>query len=193
VPEEEISWWRKFILRIRTGPEDWRLAYLSFGLLLPGFLFPPAFLFLIPASYLVSRAAMSLSNNDIQVKAQKWLVYPSLIVITFLIAGVLLLAPLLVFIPMAVHLEESIMETHNIEIDDHYGILAASLIGMLTCLWCMLEGTICLIFPALPKKLLYPMADWFKRKHAIVLIVLAFVVFSLFLVLWIYSLNTYVY
>jgi hypothetical protein len=32
--EEEVSWWRKAILRLRKGPEDWRLAYISFGLLL---------------------------------------------------------------------------------------------------------------------------------------------------------------
>ena len=31
VPEEDIAWWKKFALRLRTGPEDWRLAYLSFG------------------------------------------------------------------------------------------------------------------------------------------------------------------
>jgi len=33
VPEEELTWWRKIVLRLRTGPEDWRLAYMSFALL----------------------------------------------------------------------------------------------------------------------------------------------------------------
>ncbi len=34
LPEEEIAWWRKIIIRLRKGPEDWRLAYITFGLLL---------------------------------------------------------------------------------------------------------------------------------------------------------------
>ena len=29
IPEEELPWWRKTIFRLRTGPEDWRLAYIS--------------------------------------------------------------------------------------------------------------------------------------------------------------------
>jgi len=47
VPEEEISWWRKVILRIYSGPEDWRLAYLSFGLFFIAFLFHYHFQFLL--------------------------------------------------------------------------------------------------------------------------------------------------
>lgn len=96
VPEEELSWWKKFALRLRTGPEDWRLAYLSFGLFILGFLFPPSFLILLPASYLVSRAAMSLSNNNIQVKEQKWLIYPSLIAVNMFIFLMSLLWPLII-------------------------------------------------------------------------------------------------
>ena len=97
-----------------------------------------------------------------------------------------------ILIGVAEHSKQTMMETHNIEIDDHYWLLAVSIIGMLTCLWWILEGIICLIIPSLPKKLLFPMAEWFKRKHTVVLIVLACVVFSIFLVLWIYSIQTYV-
>ena len=193
VPEEELSWWKKFALRVRTGPEDWRLAYISFGLLLLGFLLPPAFILLVPASYLVSRAALSFSNYDLQVKAQKWLIYPSMIIVTLFLAGVLLLLPPSFLIPIAGELESSMMETHNIESNDHYLLLAVSLIGMLTCLWWIFESIICLIFPSLPKRLFYPLAGWYKRKHALVLMVLAIVVFVLFLVSWIYCINTYVY
>ncbi len=38
VEEDEISWWRKILLRIHTGPNDWQLAYLTLGLLVAGFL-----------------------------------------------------------------------------------------------------------------------------------------------------------
>ncbi len=36
---EELPWWRRVALRVRTGPEDWRLAYAAFGLLFVGVLF----------------------------------------------------------------------------------------------------------------------------------------------------------
>ena len=34
VPAEQAPWWRRAAHRLRYGPEDWRLAYLAFGLLL---------------------------------------------------------------------------------------------------------------------------------------------------------------
>ncbi len=193
VPEEELSWWKKFALRVRTGPEDWRLAYISFGLLIAGFLFPPSLIVLVPASYLVSRAAMSLSNYNIQVKAQKWLLYPSMIIVTLFLAGVLLLFPLSFLIPIAGELESSMMETHNIESNDHYWYVASSFIAMLICLWWILVDIICLINPALPKKIFYPFAEWFKRKHAFILMILAIVALSISVALWIYTVNTYLY
>ena len=195
IPDEEISWWRKFIMHIHSGPEDWRLAYLSFGSLLLGFLFHSSFsvfVILVIASFVFSRAALVAANDRDELRGQKWLIYPSLIIVTLFFVGVLFSIPLLILIPIAESRVDIMMEAHNIRIDDHYWLLAASIIGMITCLWCMLEGIICLIFPALPQKLLYPMADWFKRKHAVVLSAFAFFVFLLFLFLWIYSLNTYV-
>ena len=36
VSQEEMPWWRKSILRLRRGPEDWRLAYLALALLVFG-------------------------------------------------------------------------------------------------------------------------------------------------------------
>ena len=192
VPEEELPWWKKFVLRIRMGPEDWRLAYLSFGLFIIGFLFPPAYLLLVPASYIVSRAAMSLSNYDIQIKAQKWFLYPSMIVVTLFLAGVLLLLPLSILIPIAENLESTMMQTYKITIDDNYWYVASSLIAMLICLWWILEGVICLVLPSLPRKIFYPFAEWFKRKHALILIILSCFVFLIFFVLWVYSLKMYI-
>lgn len=38
VNEEELPWWRRTLMRIRKGPQDWRLAYASLGLLMLGVL-----------------------------------------------------------------------------------------------------------------------------------------------------------
>ena len=77
IPEEELPWWRKMILRLHTGPEDWRLAYISFGLLILGFLILPSFIILIPASFIVSRAALSVAEDHKIADTHKWLIYPS--------------------------------------------------------------------------------------------------------------------
>jgi uncharacterized protein YjeT (DUF2065 family) len=195
VPEEELSWWKKFVLRIRTGPEDWRLAYISFGLFLFAFLFNSSFfvcVILVTASYIVSRAAMSLSDYNVQVKAQKWLLYPPMIIVTLFLAGVLLLLPLSVLIPIAENLESSMMQTYKISIDDNYWYIASSFIAMLICLWWILEGIVCLIYPLLPRRIFYPMAEWFKRKHALVLIALAVISFAVSFTSWMYAINTYI-
>ncbi len=54
VPEEELSWWQRAARRWQTGPEDWRLAYLSIALLVLG---TAAGGLGIIGSFLVSRAA----------------------------------------------------------------------------------------------------------------------------------------
>lgn len=83
---EEISWWRKIILRLRTGPEDWRLAYISFGVLVLSALFycynkEEISLILVAVSFILSRSTLSAVDNHNELKAQKWLIYPSLIIV----------------------------------------------------------------------------------------------------------------
>ncbi len=58
VPEDELPWWRQIIFRLRSGPEDWRLAYISFGLFVAALAIAPStpvFVVLILASFLASR------------------------------------------------------------------------------------------------------------------------------------------
>ena len=165
VPDEELSWWKKFVLRLRTGPEDWRLAYLSFGLFIIGFLFPPAFLLLVPASYLVSRAAMSLSNYDIQVKAQKWLLYPSLIVVNVFILLTLLLWPLIISINIGYGLEHSVMQSfHQFRDDLHYWIMACSFIISSLGLWWVIFAIILMREKNILKIICWPFKDTITRK-----------------------------
>jgi hypothetical protein len=84
--EEELSWWRKMIVRLRTGPEDWRLAYISFTMLILSALFcfcnavEISFIFLT-ASFILSRTTLSVVDNHNELKAQKWLIYPSLVIV----------------------------------------------------------------------------------------------------------------
>lgn len=90
VDEGDISWWRKMILCLRKGPEDWRLAYLSLGVLVVGTLLTGPFG--IIASFLLSRAAFSVAKEP-EPPAKKWLIYPSLIIVYVFIVFVGLLWP----------------------------------------------------------------------------------------------------
>ncbi|MCI0701998.1 MAG: hypothetical protein L0241_13025 [Planctomycetia bacterium] len=66
-----------------SGPEDWRLAYLSFGVFALGvltvFVFPLALL----VSYILSRAGLAVAKEKgIELGARKWLLYPSVVLVS---------------------------------------------------------------------------------------------------------------
>jgi hypothetical protein len=81
--------------RLRHGPDDWRLAYITFGLLLVGIFLFPLLVVLLPASYLVGRAALSRARDAGQtLGGQKWLIYPPLLIVSVPLLLGLLLWPL---------------------------------------------------------------------------------------------------
>lgn len=82
VPVEELPWWRRMMFRLRSGPEDQRLTYFSFGLFVVGL----ATVVLLPAAWIVSfltaRAALALSGGaDGVQRGHRWLLYPQLLVV----------------------------------------------------------------------------------------------------------------
>ncbi|MHC4295297.1 MAG: HAAS signaling domain-containing protein [Planctomycetota bacterium] len=93
IPEAELPWLRKIVFRLHKGPEDWRLAYLSFAMLIPGVMIlgPLGIL----GSFLLSRAAIAMTPNTKKLDARKWLLYPSLILVYIPIALFLLFWPVL--------------------------------------------------------------------------------------------------
>ena len=81
--------------RLRFGPEEWRLAYLTFGLFLLSLLLVPVgigFLLMI-ASFLASRATIDIMDSKQEPAAgRQWLVYPPIafflvIAIAFFVVG----------------------------------------------------------------------------------------------------------
>jgi len=95
VSAEDLPWWRKVLLRLRTGPDGWRLAYVSFGVLLLGIVLGWLFsdgcrgrhefnwtvmVMFTALSWILSRAAVAAAGGNLG-SAQKWLVYPSLIAV----------------------------------------------------------------------------------------------------------------
>ena len=172
VPEEEIAWWRKTILRLRTGPEDWRLAYISFGLLIAGFIILPSFIVLIPASFIVARAVLSETADSSDLKAQKWLIYPSLIIGCSIIAFILFFGGTV----LGACLAEVLWDLIWIRRAAHMGtvVFIAGVAVSITALSWFILGVVLCKWPGLAGNIFKPFADWFNRKHAIILICVGF-------------------
>jgi hypothetical protein len=93
--DDERTWWRKIMDRVITGPEDWRLPYLSFAITFLMFLFFPVggVMLLLPA-FLVSRAYVALMDERGEpLGARKWLVLPPIAFVLVLVSGAVLIAP----------------------------------------------------------------------------------------------------
>jgi hypothetical protein len=172
VPEEELSWWRKIILRIRSGSEDWRLAYLSFSLLVVGFLFlpyAPVGIVLILASFLVSRAALSEAVDLNELKAQKWFLYPSLIILYVFVLLALLTWPLGLLIPLADGYERHFSRLQN---DLDYWVTAMSVIIAVLGLWWSIMAAVILASRKMVRVLFRPFADVFKPKWVLLFLLI---------------------
>ena len=188
VPEEEIAWWRKVILRLRKGPEDWRLAYISFGLLMFAFLAGRqlsyfagrhTFLLLILASFILARAAIYTAGDTKELGGQRWLLYPSLLIVYIPLAVLVVIWPV---IPVTIMAET---QTHAFShpptylkfIPNYPGSqfytfwisAGAAIIG----LWWAVLGIFCCFSPKLVRAVLRPFADRFKRRYIIGLISIA--------------------
>jgi hypothetical protein len=67
IAADELPWWRRTLLRVRTGPEDWRLAYATLGVLFLGVLFGYFFGTTVTSGGPYSPAMYQVDNEIIQV------------------------------------------------------------------------------------------------------------------------------
>lgn len=78
LPDEELPIWRRTLGRLVNGPEDWRLAYLTFGVMALVFLaFPIGGVILLPVAFCLARACVELTQERGEpLGARAWLVLP---------------------------------------------------------------------------------------------------------------------
>ncbi len=174
LPAEELPWWRRVVRQLRTGPADYRLAFISFGLLVSAFLFgrlsAPV---LILASFCVSRAAVAEASKRDALGPQRWLFYPSLILVY---AGVLTGVLIGIFAGLgsgffcvAVPFLEGGAPLPQVE---KQALIMAPLFSAATFLSL---GVLSAIWPAAPRFVFRPFADWFTRKWGVALAILGLV------------------
>jgi hypothetical protein len=95
VPDDELPAWRRWARRLVRGPEDWRLAYLCFGLFVLSLATAPfgGVVFDI-AAYFVARAAHAVAREQgVALGARRWLIYPPLVFISLAIGLVIFAGP----------------------------------------------------------------------------------------------------
>jgi hypothetical protein len=172
--------------RLRDGPDDWRLAYLTFGLLLAGVIVFPLLVVLLPASYLLARAAVALARErGKSLGPQRWLVYPPLVLVSLpLLVGLLVwpLAP-------AGEIANDVWRGYRADIQDWLGLprelseflLFSYFIAGAVSLWGLIVGLVFWSFPRLPAAVFAPFFPAGGRRLGRALAVLGGVVFTLWL------------
>lgn len=173
-PAEERRGWRGTLARIRGGPDDWRLAYLCFGLTLVALIAMPfgGILLLIPA-FVLARGTLALAEErDQPLEAQRWLVYPVLVAVYVPLAAVILLWPVLVspavFSPGG--LIDFLQGMWRIPFPPHgspeHWTRSAAWTAVATGAWWSVVGGTAAIRPVLVRRLFLPFASGFRRSQA---------------------------
>lgn len=198
VPDEEFPWWRRAVLRLQVGPEDWRLAYLSFSLLLLGLLCftgSESFWILALASCLVARAGLSAASDLSELKVQKWLLYPGLLVVYVPLLMFIMFWPAAAVLVCAVNIDQyewilrRWLEVFGSEFEIiRYWMTVTCIFSAATALWWIMLGLIALKSPSLIKVIFHPFADQLDRRKIGRFVAIAFVVVVLgSTFLWLYT------
>lgn len=171
---------------LRQGPEDWRLAYLAFGLLAVGLIIPPLLIGLLPASFCVARAAVAVAQDRGEpLGAQRWLIYPPLVlfgVFLFLLIFLWPLAP-------AFGVAHQLWHTHREEVVAAVQLprswvdaaLITSVAAGALALWWVVLGTVLWAAPRVAVAVFRPFADGFGRQQAGALVLTGLGVLALLL------------
>jgi hypothetical protein len=169
--DEERPLLRRFMDRLRSGPEDWRLAYFAFGLFLLSFLLLPmgGILLIIPAMF-VSRAYVEFARDRGEpLGARRWLVYPSIAVVLAFAVSLLIVGPPLPAIAFA--LQDDGFEQF-LDIPQSRAGQMRFLFGMGSVLfgsWWIVAAAFCAAFLRPIRFVFAPLLDGVRRKHFAVL------------------------
>ena len=168
--EEEQPLWRRALNHVRSGPEDWRLAYLSFGLVLASVVLLPMFGFflLIPAMF-VGRASLELARDRGEpVGARRWLVYPSIALVLAIVTGLLIIGPPM--LAMAFALGREVEPLFDIPATRAGELrFLAGLGGVIFGSWWLIAAAFCAAFLRPIRFVFAPLLDGLRPKHFAVL------------------------
>ena len=171
VPTDDLPAWRKMLLQISSGREDWRLAYLTLGLFVGCPLLGPAAPLAFFTSILVARAGLALLDERGEpVGARKWFIYPPLVFIYVDLAIVALLLPPLILLGLAVDAPPELLALRDFLfgwLPDPFRLSATLLIAAAAGTWWLGLGLGLAGFRRAVRWVFWPFADWFERRHGL--------------------------
>lgn len=178
VPADDLPIWQKTLVRLRSGPEDWRLTYATFALLVASPFFEGLIggaLFL--ASVLLSRATLELLDGESEpVGARRWLLYPPLLVTYLGLLATILLAPPV----MLATLGDPTIRAEAIGwLPEPFWATLLVLVGVVAGIWWGLLGLALMRRHRAVHAVFWPFAGWFERRHGVRLVYVGFVVMAL--------------
>lgn len=170
LPDDERPAWRKVMDRVMSGPEDWRLAYLSFALTALMILsFPIGGILLLVPAFILSRAYVELlEQRGEPIGARRWLVLPPIVLLLVFVCGIALIAPAAAF---GAILSEGALREFGFDFESRPERVRL-FIGMLTMAagiwWIILSGVFAMLMTPF-RALFAPVTSRLRRGHALVL------------------------
>lgn len=168
LPQEERSWWWRALSHLRDGPEDFRLAYLTFGTfllaLLLGLFSIAAFFVFLFGSFMLARATAAFSAEKGQLRAQRWLTYPPLLCIYLPLGFFLLCWPAVPVGPWVFEVLEDVFFRRGqarsllgMSPGVSHGIATCYLTAALAGVWWTVLGLFCRAYPGWLARLFAPL------------------------------------
>ena len=186
VPAERPDVSTALIAQVGSGPEDWRLAYLTFALFVGAVLLGPPGSVLFVASVVVARATVALFDHEPQaIGARRWLVYPPLLVGYAVIAlGIAVVVPAVI----ASAADPTVRSEARRWFPEPFWVALPLAVTFGAGAWWMLLGLVLARFRDAVRSVFWPFADWFDRRHgmrvACVGLAVAIVAMGLAAVVW---------
>ena len=168
--DEEPPIWHRFMDRLRNGPDDWRLAYLAFGLFVAAFVLLPigGILLIIPAMF-VSRAYVEFARDRGEpLGARRWLVYPAIAAMLAIATGLLIVGPPMPVMGLVFDDDfERLLDIPRSTAGEIRFVFGMG--GVLFGSWWMIAAAFCAAFLRPIRFVFAPLLDGLARKHFAVL------------------------
>ena len=177
--DEERPAWRRALAKLHSTPNDWRLAYIAFGLFLASIVLLPigiGALLMIPAM-LVSRAYVELARGRGEsLGARAWLVYPSIAVVLAVATGLLIIGAPIPALAIAFD-NDGLEQLWDIPRSTWGQIrFTFGLAGVVFGSWWLIAAAFCAAFIRPIRFIFAPLLDGIQRKHFAVLAAIGAVV-----------------
>jgi hypothetical protein len=173
VPIDDHPAWHRTFDAFSSGPGDWRLACLTFGLTVAGpALFMGAMILwplppvLMVLSFLMARVTLALFDERGEpVGVRRWLIYPALMVWYGVFVVVLFGGPVLLIVIFGSD-DATFLSWLFRWLGEPAWVRIPPLILLLLGMWWAFLGLVLSRITGIVHAVFWPFADWFERRHA---------------------------